>query len=94
MSQTLEFTDVLTLDEAARYLRLPEESVRRLAVQQGLPGRQVDGHWRFLRSAIQDWLRGPTGKEALLQQAGVLADDPSLSTIVEQIYRDRGRPET
>jgi excisionase family DNA binding protein len=47
---------VLTLEEVADYLRLPLESVRRHAIQGRLPGQAIDGEWRFLRRAIDQWL--------------------------------------
>src|SRR5262245_4096321 len=49
--------DVLTLAEAAAYLRTSAEEVLRLAREQGLPGRRVGDDCRFLRAALQDWLR-------------------------------------
>ncbi len=50
--------DVMTLAEAAAYLRLPESEVARLVHEAGLPGRAVGEEWRFLKTALQDWLRG------------------------------------
>ena len=47
--------DVLTLAEAAAYLRLPESEVARLVHTQGLPGGAVGEEWRFLKTALQDW---------------------------------------
>jgi excisionase family DNA binding protein len=41
--------EVLTLAEAAAYLRFSEEDVVRLVHEQGLPGRRLDREWRFLR---------------------------------------------
>jgi excisionase family DNA binding protein len=89
--------EVLTLAEAAAYLRLPEDEVLRLVDDQGLVGRQVGAEWRFLKSAIQEWLRAPPprgSKEAMLAAAGAFKDDPDLLAIVEEIYRKRGRPIT
>jgi hypothetical protein len=91
--------EVLTLAEAAAYLRLPEKDVIAAASTQGLPGRLVAGEWRFLKSAIQQWLNvsQPTAemrKAALLAAAGAFRDDPDLEDIVEEIYRQRGRPIT
>lgn len=48
--------EVLTLEEVADYLRLPPEIVLRQAVSGKLPGRKIEDHWRFLRSAINAWL--------------------------------------
>ncbi len=51
--------EVLTLAEAAAYLRLPEEEVVRLAQMQDLPGRLAGAEWRFLKTAIKHWLSTP-----------------------------------
>src|SRR5580692_1688213 len=52
-------TEVLTLSEAAAYLRLSEIEVKQLVTDQSLAGRFVGNEWRFLKSAIQDWLKTP-----------------------------------
>ncbi len=49
-------SSVLTLDEVAEYLRLPIEAVRGHAIQGLLPGNEIKGEWRFLKSAIDRWL--------------------------------------
>jgi excisionase family DNA binding protein len=85
---------VLTLAEAAAYLRVSEEELRQSAGSQGLPGRQIGGQWRFSRSAIQDWLRGLSMKERLLHSAGMWKDDPQVNEMLEEVYRQRGRPMT
>jgi len=86
--------DVLTLEEVAEFLRLPEDTVRHYAVRRAIPGREIGDQWRFSRRALEDWLRGPTGKEALLSQAGAFEDDKEdLEQLRAAIYRDRGRPE-
>jgi excisionase family DNA binding protein len=89
--------EVLTLAEAAAYLRLPQAEVVQLVHLQGLPGRPVGTEWRFLKSAIQEWLSKPPprySKEAQLAAAGAFKDDPDLIPMVEEIYRQRGRPIT
>ena len=93
MSQVAKTVDVLTLEEAAAFLRVSPEAVMRLVVQQSLPGRQIEGQWRFLRAALADWLRERSGKAVLLSQAGALANDDSLPELRAAIYRQRGRPE-
>ncbi len=91
--------EVFTLAEAAAYLRLPEKDVLRLATSEGLPGRLVGSEWRFFKAAIQQWLSvsQPTTemrKAALLAAAGAFRDDPDLEDVVEEIYKQRGRPIT
>ena len=93
MSQATLSTDVLTLEEAAEYLRLPVEVVERHAEQGQIPGRAIDGQWRFLKSAVNRWLGGQDNGSNLLQQAGAFADDPSLGELLRTIYAERGRPE-
>jgi excisionase family DNA binding protein len=89
--------EVFTLAEAAAYLRLPEAEVVQLVQLQDLPGRFAGTEWRFLKSAIQEWLSKPPpkySKEAQLAAAGAFKDDPDLVPMVEEIYRRRGRPIT
>jgi excisionase family DNA binding protein len=91
--------EVLTLPEAAAYLRLPEREVVALVHSQGLPGRLVGSEWRILKTAIQQWLSmalptSETRKAAQLAMVGVFKDDPDLVPMVEEIYRRRGRPIT
>jgi excisionase family DNA binding protein len=90
--------EVLTLIETASYLRLSEADVLRLVEEQALPARRLGNEWRFLKTAIQDWLRtGPapkSNKEAWMELAGACKDDPDLEGIVEEAYRKRGRPIT
>jgi excisionase family DNA binding protein len=87
--------EVLTLSEAAAYLRVSAKDVLRLANRRELPGRQIGKEWRFLKAALRDWLR-PTeqvsGKEAFLAFAGAWKDDPDIEEIVRDAHRRRGRP--
>ena len=85
---------ILTLPEAARFLRISKETLHKLAKEGKVPARKVGAEWRFLRSALEDWVRGQGDPQAaLLQQAGLFKDDPDLPRILNDIYRARGRPE-
>jgi excisionase family DNA binding protein len=89
--------EVLTLAEAAAYLRFTEADVLRLIHEQALPARRLANEWRFLKAAIQQWLSTPPppgSKEAILSVAGAWKDDPDLEDMLEEIYRRRGRPIT
>ena len=92
MSQAT-LSQVLTLEDAAQFLRLPGDAVERRAAAGEIPGRKVDGTWRFLRSALEDWLRTGGQRQVLLRQAGALAGDESLEQLLAGIYESRGRPE-
>jgi excisionase family DNA binding protein len=86
--------DVLTLAEAAAYLRLPETEVIRLVNYQDLPGRLAGSEWRFLKAALQEWLQKPIprpSKEAQLAAAGMWKDDPHVEEELKEIHKRRGR---
>jgi len=87
--------DVMTLAEAAAYLRVDVDGVMDAIHSHGLPGREIAGQWRFLKSSLQDWLRSgsrKTGNEAFLALAGCWKDDPYVDEMLEDIYKKRGRP--
>lgn len=90
--------EVLTLAEAAMYLRLSEEAVQVAVREQDLPGREVGGQWRFLKTGIQDWLRLGSklrsNKEAWLALAGAWKADPNLDALHEEVARQRERLQT
>ena len=89
MSPTLSIPDVLTLEEVANYLRLPKERVDRQATKGQIPARRIEDTWRFLRAAIDDWLRSQDSRLLLLGQAGALADDETLEELRALIYAQR-----
>jgi excisionase family DNA binding protein len=85
--------EVLTLSEAAAYLRLPEADVLRLAREQGLPAQQAGSEWRFLLAAIRGWLstgKPPkSNKEAWNELVGVWRDDPFFEDFLREINKGR-----
>ena len=86
-------SDVLTIEELADYLKLSPEVILTQANQGALPGRQIANTWRFLKDAIDDWLRVQDSRAILIHQAGALADDESLENLRRKVYDDRGRAE-
>jgi hypothetical protein len=89
-------SEIMSLAETAAYLRLPEEVVITATSTDGLPGRLVGGEWRFLKSAIHEWLSvsQPTAemrKAAQMALAGAWKDDSDIEQIVEEAMRRRGR---
>jgi hypothetical protein len=95
--------EILTLAEAAAFLRVSEDGLKADAVGGKVPGRLVAGEWRFNRAALLCWLghfeiksfpSGPepklkSSKEQLLALAGMWKDDPTVDAMVEEIYRQR-----
>ncbi len=73
--------NVLTLKEMAGYLKLPEEKIERQVLQGKLPGRRIEDEWRFLRAAVDEWLRSYDARTILINQSGALAEDEDLEEI-------------
>jgi excisionase family DNA binding protein len=48
--------EVLTLEEAAAFLKLSTDTVRSRAEEGDLPGRRFGKVWRFARTAVLGWL--------------------------------------
>ena len=94
MNKVVKTAPVMTLAEAAKYLRLPKETVERLAREGSIPGRQVEKDWRFLRDALDAWLRPRKSSwQAMREQVGAFKDDETLPALRAAIYKARGRPE-
>ena len=53
-------SDILTLEEAAQYLRLTSDVLRRSAQKSQVPGKLFEGEWRFSKVAIDRWISTPT----------------------------------
>lgn len=54
-----QFEEILTLAEAATYLRVDEAGLEKMADGGDIPARKVAGQWRFSRRALEAWLRFP-----------------------------------
>ena len=88
--------NVMTLAEAAAYLRVNEDDVLALIDGSALPAQRVGAGWRLLKSAVDQWLsqRPPVtpGKAAQLAVAGAWKDDPLVDDELRETHRRRGRP--
>ena len=56
-----ESGSVLTLSEAAEFLRVSAKTLGEMARRGVVPSQRVGREWRFLRSALEEWL-APTGQ--------------------------------
>jgi excisionase family DNA binding protein len=50
-------SDILTILEVAKYLKVAERTVYRLAAAKKIPAFRVGGSWRFSRAEIDQWIR-------------------------------------
>jgi PTS system nitrogen regulatory IIA component len=51
-----EFSEIMTLSEIARYLKVSEKTVTRMVKAGDLPGGKVSSQWRFQKTVIDNWL--------------------------------------
>ena len=51
---------ILTLREAAAYLRVSPSTLQKLVEQDEIPGVEIDGKWRFPKLNLDDWLLART----------------------------------
>ena len=49
-------TDIFTIDELARYLKISKSTLYKLAQDGRVPGQKVGRHWRFRKATIDAWL--------------------------------------
>jgi hypothetical protein len=94
---TPQLSGVMTLADAAAFLRVADESVLKLAEAGILPGRKVAGEWRFLDAKLREWLSQPEPdseeerKKRIMSSAGAMADDETAMEMLENIYAERRR---
>jgi len=50
---------ILTREELAIYLRVAGDALQPLIDSGQIPGRRIGSEWRFLRPAVDEWLRAP-----------------------------------
>ena len=55
-TESMQAPEVLTLTEAAEYLRVAESELSKLADERGVPCQRIGEEWRFLKIALRGWL--------------------------------------
>ena len=50
--------EILTLAEAAEFVKISERTMWKLASERKIPHRKVGAQYRFLRSQLLDWMSG------------------------------------
>ena len=58
MDATGLMSDLMKINEVARYLRLSRDTVCRMAQTGRLPASKIGAQWRFRKSDIDEWLEG------------------------------------
>jgi excisionase family DNA binding protein len=94
---------VLTLTEAAVFLRVNDKALAEKAAAGEVPARQIGGEWRFLRQALVDWLYAgakesangaprrplPGCKDAVVRHFGILRDHDDVEATLADLAEQR-----
>jgi nitrogen PTS system EIIA component len=54
----MENTDVMTIQEAADFLRCHPRTLQKMAIKGEIPAKKVGSLWRFSRRRLQEWMSG------------------------------------
>jgi excisionase family DNA binding protein len=50
--------EILTIEEAAEYLKIGKRSIYKLAKDGKIPGKKVLNKWRFEKDSLRAWVSG------------------------------------
>jgi excisionase family DNA binding protein len=90
----VESLEVMTLDEAASYLRVSADAVLHMIEAEGLPARRFGADWRFYKAALQAWLGAAQPRRGILNHIGLIEGDPFAHEMLREAYaRRRSDPE-
>ena len=79
--------DVLTLDEAAAYLKVSTSTLYKLLQSGRIPARKLGRRWRFAREDLEAWLRGPQGEGAASRAPSPAAKAvPAAAAVVQPVW--------
>ena len=59
--------ETFTVEELAKYLKLHEYTIRRLAREGKIPSFKAGGQWRFRMDKIDVWSKGSQTKTAIIK---------------------------
>lgn len=85
-------TDIMTVEEVARYLKLKPQTVYKWAQDGQIPAAKLGKEWRFRRTLLDEWIdnqiMSSKGGQRLAAQRVSLKDDggkPSARASIKEI---------
>lgn len=82
-------SDILDVTEAALYLKISDQTLRRLARNGEVPAFKVGGGWRFKKDGLAKWVEAQYGASKALHVM-VIDDEQSILTLVREILIGEG----
>lgn len=80
---------MLDAHEAAEYLRLNVQTLRRLVREKEIPGFKVGGAWRFKKSKLDEWVEGREAAR-LAPTILVVDDDEMVLAYLRRVLERKG----
>ncbi|MEW6355530.1 MAG: helix-turn-helix domain-containing protein [Planctomycetota bacterium] len=74
MREDKVISEIMTLQEAAQYIRVSNKTLGEMARKRLVPSQKVGREWRFLRGALEDWLAGRVEAKSGPNSAGTVAE--------------------
>lgn len=81
--------DVLDAREAAKYLKINEQTLRRLARDKEIPSFKVGGSWRFRKSSLERWARSQE-RRIDTQRVLVVDDEEPVRRLLRRVLEAEG----
>ncbi len=78
-------TDVLTLPEAARFVRVSAKTLGELARSGKVPSQKVGREWRFLRTALEAWLAQGRTADLVAEPEAQYSSSPPASISIPPV---------
>lgn len=85
----MDASEILDAREAAAYLKINEQTVRRLARDSEIPAFKVGGSWRFKRSSLDRWAASQESRPARHRML-VIDDEESIRTVIRRTFERQG----
>lgn len=79
---------LMTIRDAANYLRLSPSTIYKLAEKGRIPASKVGGAWRFSRDVLDDWLRSQTSRTE--EKVLIVDDDARVRDVLHDIIINQG----
>ena len=81
--------EVLTLAEAAAFLKVSEETLETEIAQNRIPGQRIGDEWRFLHAGLVNWLGGKQATPLSKQFTGSHETDDDQAAFLEILRKHR-----
>ena len=78
IKEVADIHEILTLAEAAAFIRVSEKTLGEMARTRRIPSQKVGREWRFLRTGLEAWLAGENGQAAAKGFANRVTDGSGL----------------